>query len=382
MPTSQRTHPHGREPGADPRETITPESFAIAPDLLGLPLAGPWRRLGAMLVDLALAGLLSRAGAYFLALGAAFVLWRAMGRRRDGVLRSWTRLWLRSIAALVVFITAIATISNIRGLFHGDRSSRQDADAEGGGGIGVIAAAGPEFLSLRNAATQEEARAAADRLVATLGEREEVDDAELADAREELADMPDSLPILGLDPMKIRALRDALASHTGAAHAAPDVDSLSFAAAEARAQNDSFRAAELTQRMRATMESDSIARLRGRLARAERENRSLQAAVDDRSFLDTLKDWADELGLGFGWLGLYFTAFLALWNGQTPGKRLFGMRVLRLDGKDIGWWAAFERFGGYAAGLVTGLLGFAQIFWDRNRQAIHDKISETVVVRV
>ena len=37
--------------------------------------------------------------------------------------------------------------------------------------------------------------------------------------------------------------------------------------------------------------------------------------------------------------------------------------------------------GGYAAGLATGLLGFAQIFWDKNRQAIHDKIAETAVVR-
>jgi uncharacterized RDD family membrane protein YckC len=70
-----------------------------------------------------------------------------------------------------------------------------------------------------------------------------------------------------------------------------------------------------------------------------------------------------------------------VWRGQTPGKRLLGIRVVRLNGKPITWWASFERFGGYAAGLATGLLGFLQIFWDRNRQAIHDKIMETVVVR-
>jgi hypothetical protein len=44
-------------------------------------------------------------------------------------------------------------------------------------------------------------------------------------------------------------------------------------------------------------------------------------------------------------------------------------------------WASFERAGGYAAGLFTGLMGYAQVYWDRNRQAIQDKISETVVVR-
>ena len=45
------------------------------------------------------------------------------------------------------------------------------------------------------------------------------------------------------------------------------------------------------------------------------------------------------------------------------------------------WWLSFERAGGYAAGFATGLLGFAQIFWDPNRQAIHDKVSETIVIQ-
>jgi uncharacterized RDD family membrane protein YckC len=89
---------------------------------------------------------------------------------------------------------------------------------------------------------------------------------------------------------------------------------------------------------------------------------------------------ADDLGLGFGWGALYFTSFLALWGGQTPGKRLLGLRVIRLDGKPIGWWLAFERFGGYAASLSTGTLGFLQILWDRNRQGLHDKAAETVVI--
>jgi hypothetical protein len=47
----------------------------------------------------------------------------------------------------------------------------------------------------------------------------------------------------------------------------------------------------------------------------------------------------------------------------------------------LNWWLSFERAGGYAAGFATGLLGFAQIFWDPNRQAIHDKVSETIVIQ-
>ncbi len=92
-------------------------------------------------------------------------------------------------------------------------------------------------------------------------------------------------------------------------------------------------------------------------------------------------DFLDEMGIGLGWTGLYFTGFVAFWRGQTPGKRLLGVRVVRLNGQPMTLWMSFERFGGYAAGLVTGLLGFAQVYWDDNRQMIHDKVVETVVVR-
>ena len=68
-------------------------------------------------------------------------------------------------------------------------------------------------------------------------------------------------------------------------------------------------------------------------------------------------------------------------HGQTPGKRLMGVRVVRLDGNPVTWWHAFERAGGYAAGVATGTLGFVQVYWDANRQAIHDKVAGTVVIR-
>ncbi|TVP56372.1 MAG: RDD family protein [Gemmatimonadales bacterium] len=94
-----------------------------------------------------------------------------------------------------------------------------------------------------------------------------------------------------------------------------------------------------------------------------------------------LASLAEDLGLGFGWGALYFSVFLVWWRGQTPGKKLLGLRVVRLDRGAITWWNALERYGGYAAGFATGLLGFAQVYWDPNRQATHDKISGTVVIQ-
>jgi uncharacterized RDD family membrane protein YckC len=96
--------------------------------------------------------------------------------------------------------------------------------------------------------------------------------------------------------------------------------------------------------------------------------------------LTWLQDSLINLGSGFGWAAIYFSVFTAWFHGQTVGKIMFSIRVLKIDGKELSLWDSFGRYGGYSAGLATGLLGFLQVVWDPNRQAIHDKISETVVL--
>ncbi len=87
-----------------------------------------------------------------------------------------------------------------------------------------------------------------------------------------------------------------------------------------------------------------------------------------------------KLGLRFGWAIAYFTLLPFWWKGQTVGKRLFGLRVVELTGKPLGLMTSFGRYGGYAAGLATGGMGFLQALWDPNRQAVEDKLAHTVVV--
>ena len=105
-----------------------------------------------------------------------------------------------------------------------------------------------------------------------------------------------------------------------------------------------------------------------------------QNTVQDLSFVAWVKAALSDLGLGFGWAALYFSVFTAWFNGQTFGKVLFRIRVVKIDGDELSLWESFGRYGGYSAGVATGLLGFLQIYWDPNRQTIHDKISETVVI--
>jgi uncharacterized RDD family membrane protein YckC len=98
------------------------------------------------------------------------------------------------------------------------------------------------------------------------------------------------------------------------------------------------------------------------------------------SVVKWLKGIIADLGLGFGWAALYYSVFTAWWRGHTPGKRLCRIKVLKIDGSELTLWESFGRYGGYGAGLATGLLGFLQIYWDANRQAIQDKIAETLVI--
>lgn len=78
----------------------------------------------------------------------------------------------------------------------------------------------------------------------------------------------------------------------------------------------------------------------------------------------------------------WFTLWLRLTRGRSPGKALFRMKVVRLDGKPLRWWDSFSRAGGYSASTATLLLGFAEAIWHPNRQAMHDKIAGTVVLRI
>lgn len=69
--------------------------------------------------------------------------------------------------------------------------------------------------------------------------------------------------------------------------------------------------------------------------------------------------------------------------GGTFGKMAYGMHVERTDGKPLDWTTVFLReVIGKIISTITGLLGFLWISWDARKQGLHDKIADTVVVKV
>lgn len=74
----------------------------------------------------------------------------------------------------------------------------------------------------------------------------------------------------------------------------------------------------------------------------------------------------------------YSTLFNGAW-GQTPGKRIFFIRLERANGQRLGYGRAFLRF--WAKTLSFLPLTFWVVFCNNRRRAIHDWIAGSVVVR-
>lgn len=83
----------------------------------------------------------------------------------------------------------------------------------------------------------------------------------------------------------------------------------------------------------------------------------------------------------------YFAFFEWLWDGQTPGKRLLKLRVIREDGRPITLWEAIARNLIRIFDAVPGFLipvysiGLIAIFMSNRDQRVGDLFAGTVVIR-
>jgi uncharacterized RDD family membrane protein YckC len=95
--------------------------------------------------------------------------------------------------------------------------------------------------------------------------------------------------------------------------------------------------------------------------------------------------WSCHMAL---WVGIVVGAVfpsvytLLFWSttGQSPGKAVMGVRIVRLDGQPMNLWTAVLRVIGYGISLSTMGLGFLLILSDNRRQGIADKLAGTCVV--
>lgn len=66
--------------------------------------------------------------------------------------------------------------------------------------------------------------------------------------------------------------------------------------------------------------------------------------------------------------------------GQTVGQRVMGVRVIKMDGRQIGFGRSFVRFLACQLCLLTLGIGFLWVLVDDRRMGWHDKIARTYVI--
>ncbi|GAB1094288.1 MAG: RDD family protein [Shewanella algae] len=326
-------------PGKDPRSIVTPAAFSVAPELLYTPLAKPWKRALAITIDgLLIAVLAEQAGPLFVLLVCLLAYYIHNHANR---ISTWAKGLLYLFMAVVLLWSAVPQMIKVNGL-----QERRDNEIQGQ----TLLTLTPQLLRLSLCEDKACAQHEAGLLVNAAAE------AGLSRTQAEtmLQGALDDLPLASADIAAINAdLMPQLAS----------IKPESVAALNERAKID-------TQTQPASAEDDS---------RPEAEEDE-QEEETQYSLLAWAKGMLNDLGFGFGWAAFYFTLFTAWFDGQTLGKKIMRVRVISLGGGKLSLWDAFGRYGGYGAGFATGLLGFLQIFWDANRQAIQDKISATVVI--
>ena len=109
----------------------------------------------------------------------------------------------------------------------------------------------------------------------------------------------------------------------------------------------------------------------------------------DEGFLREMPKWtiAILIIVVFALFTGYFVFFEWLWNGQTPGKRLMKLRVIREDGRPITLWEAlarnllriFDAVPGFVLPVYS--IGLITIFMNGRDQRVGDMFAGTVVVR-
>ncbi len=95
----------------------------------------------------------------------------------------------------------------------------------------------------------------------------------------------------------------------------------------------------------------------------------------------TLENGALWITVSFSTLfGVIYFLFFWVLVGFTPGKALFGLRIVRANGQRLTFVRAVLRLIGYWISALLLFLGFILVILDNRRQGLHDKFADTIVI--
>ena len=98
--------------------------------------------------------------------------------------------------------------------------------------------------------------------------------------------------------------------------------------------------------------------------------------------MDIGLEFAVSYGVAIAFINMaYFTYFHGT-VGQTPGKMVVGIKVVRVGGGNMTLGIAFLRWVGHLISGAVFYLGYLWVLIDARKQSWHDKIAGTFVVRI
>jgi uncharacterized RDD family membrane protein YckC len=339
--------------GTETRKIVTPYAFTVSKALLGRPLASPKRRALAILIDFALIALISTTSALLFAAFVSVIFFRAGRHSQQGGVGKAFVILLRGLGAILLFLVVYAFISGYNDetdnlLLDGKFSETAIVDTAHSFSIQqcegeiecveTLLESHYKYYSTSGLETSEKIEAL-DKLLS----KSQLEEIQKSEFREKY------LVLYETDVVE-------------------------------QGESGTFELGLSDSEQAEQIRSEAIEEMQNAITEA-----GYADSKDDeksQSIFEFFTELITDFGLGLGWAALYFSVLTAWFNGQTIGKRLLGIQVVRLDGRVPNLWESFGRYGGYGAGLATGLSGFLQLYWDPNRQAIQDKISETLVLRL
>ena len=354
------------------RKILTPFAFEIDKSLFGIPLASPTKRALAVGIDLFFIALLTETPGEILALVIAITLYRLGSKKKVLKLgRQKGKIRRKALRILAVFIFFVILLQVLPSIFNPSSVEPVILPAE------TVNRAAPDLTTTEAIAFS----ALSGTILLTVSDSECL---VLTCWKDELSplikpfaslNLQESLLESGIEEI-VEATELEKTQRTQLIAHLTDVYFQTFQ--QKTSEKDTVNNSDFVKHKSVEETANNLVRPIASEALKAIENKKDKRPV--YSIIELFKGLIEDLGLGFGWAAFYFTVFTALWHGQTPGKKALGIRVLQLDGTPLSMWDSFGRYGGYGAGLATGLLGFIQVFWNPNRQAIQDQISATVVI--
>jgi len=103
-----------------------------------------------------------------------------------------------------------------------------------------------------------------------------------------------------------------------------------------------------------------------------------EGSVEDK--VETLTSALGSVGVLFNLIPLLYSVGFVGWRGQTPGKMLLGLKIIRINGEEVGYLRAFIRWIGQIISSLTFTIGYLIAAFTTHKRALHDYIDRKSVV--